>query len=75
MNWILNILAWVVGKLFGKAPGQSVADTENQQLGAATVTANAAVQVGKTETAVAQAEADAPKTQAATVAALDKGQF
>lgn len=75
MDWLLNIIAWVVGKLFGKPAGPS----QEAQAAAKAATAQADLtttqQALKTETAVAQAEVAAPKTQADVVASLDKGNF
>lgn len=39
MGWLLSILAWVVGKLFGKPPGPSQEAQEAASAAGATVTA------------------------------------
>lgn len=66
------ILLAIVTPLFGwllTVHNQTMA----QQLGASQASAAVAAQSAKTEAAVAQAEATAPKTQAQDVAAFDAG--
>lgn len=74
-GFFAGILTWFLGLLFKRTPAPPVRDVENQDLGAAKASGASAEQAAKTETAVAQAEASAPKTQAAVVAALEKGTF
>ncbi len=75
MSWLLSIFAWVVGKLFGAPAGPSQEAQEAAKAATAQADLTTTQQALKVETAVAQAEVAAPKTQAADVAALDKGTF
>jgi hypothetical protein len=58
-----------------RARGPSLATQEGEKAGALQADLASAEQGEKVEAAVAQAEVDAPKTQAGTVASLDKGTF
>jgi hypothetical protein len=72
LNWIAAGLGWLFKTFINKTPAATV---EGEKAGAATqalADTKAALQV---EQKVAQAEVDAPSTQAALVAEMQKGTF
>lgn len=75
INFLMGVLSWIAGKLFAKPAGPSVADTENQALGAAQVRAAGAVEAARTAGAIAEAEAGAPNTADAVAEAMRLGRF
>jgi hypothetical protein len=75
INFLMGVLSWIAGKLLSKPAGPSVADTENQALGAARAAAAGAAQAARTAGAVAQAEANAPNTADAVAEAMRQGRF
>jgi tRNA A37 threonylcarbamoyltransferase TsaD len=70
-----GLLTWFLGLISKRTPPPSAQDVENQDLGAATQTAATDASSAKTEAAIAQAEAQAPKTQDAVVTKLRGGTF
>ena len=72
---ILSVIGWLIGKLFGKPAGPSPEVVEGEKLGAATTGETQAVQALKTETAIADAEANSPQTKDETVATLKGDKF
>jgi hypothetical protein len=72
MNLILKILGWVIG-LFSKAPPQEV--VQSREAGSETVSAQTSQATAKTEAKMADAEAQAPQTQAEVVQSLKSGDF
>lgn len=72
---ILSILAWIFGKLFGKPTDPSQEAQASAKAASAQASADTNATALKAETAIAQAEADAPRDQAGVVGELDKGTF
>jgi hypothetical protein len=74
LGWLLTVLAKIGLDFWTHQPPAPVV-VEAENVGAANANVATADQAVKTETAIAQAEADAPKTQAAVVDTLEKGEF
>lgn len=72
--WLLNLLAGI-GIKFWQARGPSPVVVEAEKAGSATEAVAAANQAVVTQAAIATAEAEAPKTKADVIGALNKGNF
>lgn len=77
MAWILGLLNVIFGFAIKawQAHGPAPVVVEAQDLGVAIQAASTDAASAKTESTIAQAEAQAPKTQGATVTALKGGKF
>ncbi len=74
MGFVLKIIQWLLGAFLGKS-AQAVSLEQAQAAGSAQEAVKVADAAVKTQAAVAQAEADAPRTQAGVVDILNKGEF
>jgi hypothetical protein len=72
---LFSALAWIFGKLFGKPPGPSPDAVQAANAAESHTVAQVDQQAAVTETKIAQAEIDAPRTQAAVVDSLNKDTF
>ena len=75
MSFILGILSWVLGKLFGKPTGPSQEAVAAKEAGAAEAVVQADTGVIAAQQREAQAVVDAPSDKTAVVSELNKGTF
>lgn len=72
---ILKALSWLLGMIFAKPTGPTQEAVQAANAAQSKTVAQADEKAAQTEAAIAQAVADAPKTQADVVNRLNRGEF